>query len=97
MEKVEVLLAAIDYKSRKIIEQRNNLKDENDVLKKRIFVLESQLNATNERNRGLEENIKQINIGKTITHSEIAESKAKINKLVRKIDRCITLITSDNG
>ncbi|MDR0790299.1 MAG: hypothetical protein LBO06_05855 [Bacteroidales bacterium] len=96
MDKVEATIAAIDYKSRKIAERCNNLKVENAVLKERIFALETQLNDAMDKNKKVEDKYKQINIGKDITHSEIAESKTKINELVRKIDRCITLITSDN-
>jgi predicted nucleic acid-binding Zn-ribbon protein len=96
MDKVELLLSAIDYKSKKIVEQNNNLRIENDVLKEHIFALEDQINFTNKKNKKLEEKLKGINIGRNITHSEIAESKTKINELVRKIERCITLIASDN-
>ncbi|MDR1847978.1 MAG: hypothetical protein LBR17_07700 [Bacteroidales bacterium] len=96
MDKLDVLLAAIDYKSRKIVEQRNSLNIENSALKYQISVLKNQLNVIKGVNNELEEKIKGINIGKIITHSEITESKAKINELVRKIDRCIMLITSDN-
>ena len=95
MNKVEVIIAAINYKSRKIIERCNNLEIENAVLKEQILALESQLNDAIDKNKKLENKYKQENIGKNIAHSEIAESKAKINDLVRKIDRCITLITSD--
>ncbi|MDR1725070.1 MAG: hypothetical protein LBR28_01595 [Bacteroidales bacterium] len=95
MDKVESLVSAIDYKSRKIVEQNGYLKIENSVLKERILTLESQILETIEQNKHLEEKIKQINIG-IITHSDIAESKTKINELVRKINKCITMITSDN-
>jgi predicted nucleic acid-binding Zn-ribbon protein len=95
MDKVEAMIAAIDYKSRKIVEKCSNLKVENAVLKERIFALESQLNDVIDKNKKLEYKYKQEKIGENITHSEIAESKTKINELVRKIDRCITLITSD--
>ena len=97
MNKVETIIAAIDYKSRKIIERCSNLEIENTVLREQISNLEKQLNDAINKNKEIENKNKQENIGKNIKNSEIAESKAKINDLVRKIDRCITLIASEGG
>ncbi|MDR1005783.1 MAG: hypothetical protein LBL74_02840 [Bacteroidales bacterium] len=94
MDKVDQLIAAIDYKSKKVLYDYANIRNRNAELQETIFHLEKRIEELTNDKKYLENKIREINIGK-ISHSEIAECKTKINELVRKIDRCITIIMSD--
>lgn len=93
MKDEKVLITGIEYKVRKLIDQFNKLKknqeflvEENDELKK--VIEEKSLFVKN-----LKEEIQKIKLAKSLESKEGSnDAKMKINELVREIDKCIGLL-----
>jgi hypothetical protein len=94
MDDLQTLIAGIDYKIRKLLDDKRELEriieglqaDKEEINK---IVLEQSEVINN-----LKEQITTLKLGEAIKNSsDITEVKLKINNLVRKIDRCVGMIT----
>ena len=69
--------------------------EQNDSLKKELETLRSELESVKRENKILNENIKTSKVARAISGSEESyEAKMRINRLVREIDKCITLLNN---
>ncbi|MCX6286854.1 MAG: hypothetical protein NTY96_07055 [Bacteroidetes bacterium] len=95
MDDVTTLVSGIDFKVRKLIAQQKKLRNENATLTIDL----NQLKKANEEQKqvikGLEEKIQILRIVKMSEGKEHnSDIKAKINELVREIDKCIGLLNT---
>ncbi len=93
MEDLQTLISGIEYKIRRLKDEKHNLEQS----------IESLINDKNELNKivleqsqeinSLKEQIKTLKLGETIKNSlDTTDVKLKINNLVRKIDKCVGII-----
>jgi len=95
MDDVTTLVSGIDFKVRKLIAQQKKLRNENEHLTNDL----NQLKRTNEEQKqvinGLEEKIRILKLARMAGEKENnSDVRAKINELVREIDRCIGLLNT---
>jgi chromosome segregation ATPase len=94
MEDLKTLISGIDYKIRKLLDDKRKLEQDIQQLeadKKELnkIVLEQSQEVNN-----LKEQVKTLKLGETIKNSlDTTDVKLKINNLVRKIDKCVGMIT----
>lgn len=94
MEDLHTLISSIDYKVRKLLDDKRKLEHsiEGFITEKQKLdkiVLEQSQEIIN-----LKEQIKILKLGEAVkSNSDITEVKLKINNLVRKIDKCVGMIT----
>ena len=95
MDDVTTLVSGIDFKVRKLIAQLKKLREENETL---IIELNKQKQSTEGQKqviKGLEEKIRILRIAKmTEGKKNNTDVKARINELVREIDKCIGLLNT---
>ena len=84
----------IEVKVTSLISSYNKVCEDKLVLEKQKENLTIQLTKKEEELLKLKDKIKLINISKSVDVSEevVRESKLKINKYVREIDKCIALL-----
>ena len=84
----------IEVKVTRLIDSYNKVCGDKLVLEKQKEDLTIQLTKKEEELLKLKDKIKLINISKSVDVSEevVRESKLKINKYVREIDKCIALL-----
>ena len=95
MDDVNTLVSGIEFKVRKLIARQKKLREENEKLTNDI----NQLKTINEEQKqvikGLEEKIRVLKIARTVgVREDNSDVKAKINELVREIDKCIGLLNT---
>ena len=95
MDDVTTLVSGIDFKVRKLIAHLKKLREENETL---IIELNQQKQLTEEQKqviKGLEEKIRILRIAKmTDGKEDNSDVRARINELVREIDKCIGLLNT---
>lgn len=93
MDNKSVLISGIDYKIKKLINLHQKTKDENEKLKQQNIDLYKQIEQQNNIIKELEEKNKVLKIKGTIEgKSSSLEAKAKINEMLREIDKCIAFL-----
>lgn len=93
MESASTLIAGIEYKIRKLINQVAKLQHENKDLKQTIEELTNNINTLEHRNKEQEDKIKILKLAKSLNKEEsTTEVKLKINELLREIDNCVRLL-----
>ncbi len=77
-----------------LIETCNNLKSENELLKKENQSLKVALSVEEIKNTELDEKLRVLKLAKSIegTSEKTFDIKQKINEFVREIDKCIVLL-----
>jgi len=95
MDDVTTLVSGIDFKVRKLIAQLKKLKEENETL---IIELNKQKQSNEEQKqviKGFEEKIRILKIARmTEGKEDNSDIRARINELVREIDKCIGLLNT---
>lgn len=93
MKDKKVLIAGIEYKVRKLMDQCNKLKQNQAALLDENSELKKVIEEKNILIENLKEEIQKVKLAKSLESKEgSAEAKMKINELVREIDRCIGLL-----
>lgn len=93
MEDLHRLISGIDYKVRKLLEDKHKLNNSLYSLQIEKEELNKIVSEQSELINSLEEQIKISKLGEAIrSNSDITEVKLKINNLVRKIDKCVGMI-----
>jgi len=94
MEDLQTLIVGIDYKVRKLLDDKRKLEKEIEGLKTDKDEINKIVLEQSEVINNLKEQITTLKLGEAIkSSSDITEVKLKINNLVRKIDRCVGMIT----
>lgn len=95
MDETQKLISKIDYKVRQLLEDKSGLESQNKELLAQIEQKDKVALEQQEIINNLKQQIKVLKLGEAIkSNSDKTEVKLKINDLVRKIDRCISEITS---
>lgn len=94
------LLTIIDSLSSKVshlVSQRDSLKQENADLKEEIASLRTNLNENLSQIENLEKEVEFLKLSHRLADSPetLIESRRIVAALIRKIDRCITLLNDD--
>lgn len=93
MTSAETLTTGIEYKVRKLLENSNALKAENEKLSQEAKALNAKIENLKANVSELENKIIVVKLAKTLNKEESRTNvKLKINELVRDIDRCIGLL-----
>lgn len=94
--KYEELIHAFEAKLRKLITEYKSLKDQNSRLKEELERKQSDLMHAHQEVLELRKSYDHLQIAKNMTGSgsieERNESKLRINKMVREIDKCLALL-----
>ena len=95
MDDGNTLVSGIEFKVRKLVARQKKLREENEKLTNDI----NQLKTINEEQKqvikGLEEKIRVLKIARMSgVREDNSDVKAKINELVREIDKCIGLLNT---
>ncbi|MDP4281749.1 MAG: hypothetical protein Q8867_06310 [Bacteroidota bacterium] len=89
------LVSEIERKLGQLIRMYNDLKEKQSQTESENERLKQLFDTNKQEIRDLKENIKNLTLTKTIENKEgAAEAKAKINELLREIDKCIGLLNS---
>lgn len=96
MDNIAQRLAAINSKTKKIIEKNDLLQKENVTLSELNSSLKSQITDHNQHIFELKERLKVQKLAKSISGEENApektELKRKINEYIKEVDKCIALL-----
>ena len=94
MEDLHTLISSIDYKDRKLLDDKRKLENSIDGLLTEKQKLDKIVSEQSQEIINLKEQIKILKLGEAVkSNSDITEVKLKINNLVRKIDKCVGMIT----
>lgn len=93
MDSIALKVSGLEYKVRKLIEQKKGLDDRVATLGSEIALLKQTIDEQLLIIRQQEKELSLIKTGRSISsESDASEAKERINELIREIDRCITLL-----
>ncbi|MDY0053683.1 MAG: hypothetical protein RBR79_03380 [Bacteroidales bacterium] len=92
---LKTLVSSIEHKLRILLNKKSELESKLQSLENELYETKLTIERQKEKIKHLEEQVKIYKIGESINsnNSDITEVKLKINDLVRKIDRCVGMIT----
>lgn len=94
MEDLQTLIVGINFKVRKLLDDKCKLEKEIEGLKADKEEINKIVLEQSQVINNLKEQITTLKLGEAIkSSSDITEVKLKINNLVRKIDKCVGMIT----
>ena len=95
MSHITEVVNLVENKLKKLLENYNFLKEENEFLLNKLASLEHKITQEKQLNNELEKKYQVLKIAKTIEGSKEnrRETKLKINALIREIDTCITQLS----
>lgn len=97
MKQTEILVAGIEYKVKKLIEQKNLLQQENDNLKSEVKNLKQELEELKKDNKALEEKTETIKLSSVLlSNKDNKDIHHRIDELVREINKSISILNSFN-
>lgn len=92
---LETLVKGLEFKVRQLADRNRVQKEEVERLKHEITGLKNDLNRKEEIIKELELNIQTLKLVKSIHKGkETADTKRKINEMLRELDRCIDLLNN---
>lgn len=91
------IIDSLSSKARHLVSQRESLKEENADLKEEIARLKGTIDEDMNRIASLEKEVEFLKLSHRLADSPEAliESRRIVAALIRKIDRCITLLNDD--
>ena len=93
MQDLSILVSGIEFKLRKLIQQNNQLKIENDKLLKTNEEFKKTIENQNNTIKELEEKYKVLKIAKSLeSGANSFDQKIKINEMLREVEKCIGLL-----
>ena len=95
MSSITQVVNLVEDKLNRLLENYNFLKEENELLYKKITSLETQIVKEKQMFNEIESQYQLLKIAKTIEGSkeDTRETKLKINALIREIDACIVQLS----
>ncbi|HKK09512.1 MAG TPA: hypothetical protein VJ939_01690 [Bacteroidales bacterium] len=97
MKQTQILITGIEYKVKKLAEQKSLLLEENKKLKDEIERLHIEINKKDTDINDLKEKIKTLGLSKSlVSKQDKKEIHQRIDDLVREIDKSISVINSLN-
>lgn len=93
-EEYNKLLGVFESRVRHLIYLHEELKRENVKLKQTLSEREKELSKAHNDNKELEVRYINLKLAKTISisDSEVKDTKQRLSKLVREVDKCIALL-----
>ena len=90
----EELIDAFEFKLRKLMSEYRSLQDQNAELKAELNRKHTDLMMAHQEVLELRKNYDHLRIARNlgVTDEDRNESKQRINKMVREIDKCLTLL-----
>jgi DNA gyrase/topoisomerase IV subunit A len=90
----EELINAFEIKLRKLISEYKSLQEQNALLKSELNRKQNDLMIAYQDILELRKNYDHLKIARSlgVSETEKAESKQRINKMVREIDKCLALL-----
>jgi len=90
----EELINAFEFKLRKLMSEYRSLQDQNAELKAELNRKHTDLMMAHQEVLELRKNYDHLRIAQNlgVTDEDRNESKQRINKMVREIDKCLTLL-----
>ncbi len=94
INRYEDLIHAFEIKLRRLISEYKSLQEQNNHLKAELERKHTDLMLAHQEVLELRKNYDHLKIGKSLGTSEAekAESKQRITKMVREIDKCLALL-----
>lgn len=91
MSQITGIVNLVEDKLKRLLENYNFLKEENELLHSKVAVLENQITKEKQLFNEIEKQYQTLKIAKTIEGSkeDRRETKLKINALIREVDSCI--------
>lgn len=97
MKQTQILITGIEYKVKKLAEQKSLLFEENTKLKDEIERLNLEIDKKDTDINDLKEKIKTLGLSKSlVSKQDKKEIHQRIDDLVREIDKSISVINSLN-
>lgn len=97
MKQTQILITGIEYKVKKLAEQKRLLFEENTKLKDEIERLNLEIDKKDTDINDLKEKIKTLGLSKSlVSKQDKKEIHQRIDDLVREIDKSISVINSLN-
>ena len=98
MKQTEILVAGIEYKVKKLIEQKKLLQQENENLKSEVEGLKQELKEIKNDNKALEEKLQTIKVSSALlSNKDNKDIHHRIDELVREINKSISILNSFNN
>lgn len=97
MNKDEQLFANLEVRIRQLMYYCDSLKEENSRLMKEIEEREDAVFLLEEKNQKLEQKYSNLKFAKSLEsgdNEEREEAKRRLSKLVRDVDKCISILRS---
>ncbi len=93
MKENKVLILGIEYKVRKLVDQLNKFKNNQERLVEENNELKKIIEEKNNIVENLKEEIQKVKLAKSLEQNDGSiNANKKINELVREIDKCIGLL-----
>ncbi len=98
MKQSEILVAGIEYKVKRLIEQKKLLQQKNENLKSEVESLKQELEEIKNDNKALEEKIQTIKVSSVLlSNKDNKNIHQRIDELVREINKSISILNSFNN
>ena len=91
-EEEKKLLSTFEARLRHLIYLHDELKRENAELKQLLEDEKSELEKVRAEYKALESSYTDLKTATTISGSDVKETKLRLSKLVREVDKCIALL-----
>ena len=94
MRATQAILSEVKIGLNKLIDKNKRLSEDQKKLEEHIAKLQFQLTEAHDKIAVLEEHNRQMKTAKAVSGDDESsdEAKAKINELVREIDKCLALL-----
>ena len=95
MNKITEVVSLVEDKLKRLLENYNFLKEENELLISKITILENKIAKEKHLFNEIDKKYQTLKIAKTIEGSkeDRRETKLKINALIREVDVCINQLS----
>lgn len=95
MNNASVIVAGIEYKIRKLIEQKEQLQSEREALRQNLSALKAKIESQEKTIDLLNQKIVMLSVhGQSVPADEAQHAIANIDNLLREIDKCINLLSN---
>ncbi|MCK5855918.1 MAG: hypothetical protein KAG64_00415 [Bacteroidales bacterium] len=95
MSELGKLVDLIEVRSRKLVNRKQGLEDENSKLKSQLAIMQIEIENQHKVINELKDKYQVLRIAKTIeSEGESKESIKELNFYIKEIDRCIALMNS---
>jgi hypothetical protein len=90
----QLIIKNLNEHIREIISKFEKVSSDNFALKEELLACKNELDIKNNKIKEIEKRIEEIQVAKAfaVSSTDTKEAKQKINKIVKEIDKCISLL-----